>query len=311
MLLIQQCILHPMTGQAAWQGDVLIDRGTILRLEPHISPSGQPPETVLNAQGLHLWPGLIDAHTHVGLTEEQTVQADPGDPAFAQAAAAGVTLVEVCPAPTVPAPRRCALWHTGRSPAQLSVPGSLLLPLRGLTLAELEQAAGEAAQSGRQLRLSVCTETELRLALPFCREDPRRRVLEYRLPLAACLDELARSGVVCILSAARRPGQENAYALAARLLNLGVPVALSTEHPMARIHHLALCAGLCLRHGASEEDAMSTVTRSAACALGLGSSHGRLAPGYAADLTLLDGSPLRLATAVRYTLVEGRIVYQR
>lgn len=311
MLLIQQCMIHPMTGQAAWQGDVLIDHGTILRLEPHLDPATQRPETVLDARGLHLWPGLIDAHTHLGLTEDQTVQADPGDPAFAQAAAAGVTLVEVCPAPAVPAPRKCTLWHTGRTPARLAQPGSLLLPLRGLSTAELEQAAAEAAQSGRQLRLTVCTEAELRQALPFCREDPEHRVLEYRLPLAACLDDLARSGVVCIISAARHQGQENAYALAARLMNLGASVALSTEHPMARIHHLALCAGLCLRHGAREEDAMAAVTRTAARALGLGSSHGRIAPGYAADLTLLDGSPLRLATAVRCTIVDGRIIYQR
>ena len=38
MLLIEQGIIHPMTGEA-WQGDVLVENGRILRLEKRVDPT--------------------------------------------------------------------------------------------------------------------------------------------------------------------------------------------------------------------------------------------------------------------------------
>ena len=84
MLLIEQGIIHPMTGEA-WQGDVLVENGRILRLEKRVDPTTLALETVLDARGLHVWPGLLDANTHVGLTEENPQCVDPADAAFAQA----------------------------------------------------------------------------------------------------------------------------------------------------------------------------------------------------------------------------------
>ena len=65
------------------------------------------------------------------------------------------------------------------------------------------------------------------------------------------------------------------------------------------------------RYGVREEEAMATVTSNAALAMGLEQECGRIVPGGQADLTLLDGSPLRLATAVRYTLSGGRVIYRQ
>ena len=60
-----------------------------------------------------------------------------------------------------------------------------------------------------------------------------------------------------------------------------------------------------------EQAAMAAVTCNAARAMGLEEEWGTLAPGMRADLVLLDGSPLRLATAVRYTFIGGQKVYER
>lgn len=310
MLLIEQGIIHPMTGEA-WQGDVLVENGRILRLEKRVDPTTLALETVLDARGLHVWPGLLDANTHVGLTEENPQCVDPADAAFAQAAAAGITVVEVCPAGSTPAPRRCTLWQTGSHPKQLDKPGALLLPMEGEPESQLRNDLMQARAQGCRVKLQAGTEAELALALRLWQAYGGAVTLEHRAPTAALAEEIAHSGMPVVVGVARKRGAESAYSLAARLMKLGAVVALSTDHPTARIHHLPLCAGLCLRYGVEEKAAMAAVTCNAASAMGLEDGWGRLAPGRQADMVLLDGSPLRLATAVRYTVIHGQVAYTR
>ena len=309
MLWIQHGVIHPMTGAAPFAADIQIEDGRILKLVP---PDAHPAKaSLLDAAGLHIWPGFLDPRTHLGLTEEHPERPDPSDTAFAQAAAAGVTAVAVCPAPSVPAPRKCSFWQTGRVPEPINAPETFIYPMEGMTEAALRHALTEAKEQQQRIRLVACTPSELALALRLHAELGGDVALEHRAASDALLPELAAGGMPIILSVARSRGEQSVYGLAAQLMRLGAVVALSTDHPTARIHHLPLCAGLCLRFGAEEEAAMATITRNAAQAMGLEASRGCIAPGYAADLTLLDGSPLRLATAVRYTLAEGKIVYQR
>ena len=298
-----------MTGAAPFAADIQIEDGRILKLVP---PDAHPANaSVLDAAGLHIWPGFLDPRTHLGLTEDHPERPDPSDTAFAQAAAAGVTAVAVCPAPSVPAPRKCSFWQTGRVPEPINAPETFIYPMEGMTEAALRYTLAEAKEQQQRIRLVACTPSELALALRLHAELGGDVALEHRAASDALLPELAASGMPIILSVARSRGEQSVYGLAAQLMRLGAVVALSTDHPTARIHHLPLCAGLCLRFGAAEEAAMATITRNAAQAMGLEATRGCIAPGYAADLTLLDGSPLRLATAVRYTLAEGKIVYQR
>ena len=309
MLWIQHGVIHPMTGAAPFAADIQIEDGRILKLVP---PDAHPAKaSLLDAAGLHIWPGFLDPRTHLGLTEDHPERPDPSDTAFAQAAAAGVTAVAVCPAPSVPAPRKCSFWQTGRVPEPINAPETFIYPMEGMTEAALRHALTEAKEQQQRIRLVACTPSELALALRLHAELGGDVALEHRAASDALLPELAASGMPIILSVARSRGEQSVYGLAAQLMRLGAVVALSTDHPTARIHHLPLCAGLCLRFGAEEEAAMATITRNAAQAMGLEATRGCIAPGYAADLTLLDGSPLRLATAVRYTLAEGKIVYQR
>ena len=309
MLWIQHGVIHPMTGAAPFAADIQIEDGRILKLVP---PDAHPAKaSLLDAAGLHIWPGFLDPRTHLGLTEDHPERPDPSDTAFAQAAAAGVTAVAVCPAPSVPAPRKCSFWQTGRVPEPINAPETFIYPMEGMTEAALRHALTEAKEQQQRIRLVACTPSELALALRLHAELGGDVALEHRAASDALLPELAAGGMPIILSVARSRGEQSVYGLAAQLMRLGAVVALSTDHPTARIHHLPLCAGLCLRFGAEEEAAMATITRNAAQAMGLEATRGCIAPGYAADLTLLDGSPLRLATAVRYTLAEGKIVYQR
>lgn len=110
MLLIQNGILHTMEAEGTYPGDLLIADGKILQLGAHLPA----PESArrFDASGLHLYPGILDAHSHIGISEEKVgIQGDdcnegtnpvtpclraidainPMDSAFHNALAAGIT----------------------------------------------------------------------------------------------------------------------------------------------------------------------------------------------------------------------------
>ena len=116
MLLIRNGLLYTMEKNEAIRSDLLIDRGKILEIAGDIQPTENM--QVIDASGLRVYPGFIDAHSHIGISEEKkTGQGDecnegtnpvtpcmraldainPMDSAFHNALASGVTGVMVGP----------------------------------------------------------------------------------------------------------------------------------------------------------------------------------------------------------------------
>ena len=116
MLLIQHGTLHTMESDDPIRADLLIRDGKIAKIARKILPEKNT--QILDAEGLHIYPGFIDAHSHIGIAEEQTTaQTDssnegtnpvtpfiraidginPMDSAFHNALAAGITGVMVGP----------------------------------------------------------------------------------------------------------------------------------------------------------------------------------------------------------------------
>lgn len=121
MLLIQNGTLHTMEADNPIRADMLIRDGKITKIHRNIHPNKDT--KVINAEGLHIYPGFIDAHSHIGIAEEQTTaQTDssnegtdpvtpfiraidginPMDSAFHNALAAGITGVMVGPGSSNP-----------------------------------------------------------------------------------------------------------------------------------------------------------------------------------------------------------------
>ena len=121
MLLIQHGTLHTMESDNPIRADLLIKNGKIAKIQPNIQPGADI--KLINAEGLHIYPGFIDAHSHIGIAEEQTTaQTDssnegtnpvtpfiraidginPMDSAFHNALAAGITGVMVGPGSSNP-----------------------------------------------------------------------------------------------------------------------------------------------------------------------------------------------------------------
>ncbi|WP_335871721.1 amidohydrolase [Bacillus sp. 2205SS5-2] len=114
-ILLKNALVYPITS-SSFQGDVMVIDKSIAKMAPSIPAT--PEMKVFDCQGAHLFPGFIDAHTHLRLYDEGTGWAGndanetvdpltpqirafdgvyPLDPGFQDALKYGVTTVNVMP----------------------------------------------------------------------------------------------------------------------------------------------------------------------------------------------------------------------
>lgn len=91
----------------------------------------------------------------------------------------------------------------------------------------------------------------------------------------------------------------------------GLETALCTDHQVVPENYLMLCAALAVKHGMTEEDALSAVTLSAARLSGVEHRVGSITPGKDADLVLYDGHPFDIFTNVTRVWIDGETVYEK
>ncbi|MDF2804116.1 MAG: amidohydrolase [Anaerocolumna sp.] len=118
MLLIKNGKILTMAGNILERGCILIEKNKIISIDTFIDIPEDADNTVIDASGLWVLPGLIEAHCHIGITEEKIGAAgedcnettnpitpqiraldaiNPMDPAFHNAIQAGITSVMVGP----------------------------------------------------------------------------------------------------------------------------------------------------------------------------------------------------------------------
>ena len=89
----------------------------------------------------------------------------------------------------------------------------------------------------------------------------------------------------------------------------GVLFSITTDHPVALIQTLPICAGLAVKHGLPMEAGWKAITINAAKICGVDDMVGSLKKGKHADIAVFSGNPLDLFTKTLYTIIDGRIVY--
>ena len=91
----------------------------------------------------------------------------------------------------------------------------------------------------------------------------------------------------------------------------GVLTAITTDHPVALIQYLPLCAGLSVRAGLPMEEAYKAITINPAKICGVDARVGSLEIGKDADIAIFDDNPMNTFTNTIYTIINGKVVYSK
>ena len=383
MLLIRNAKLFTMEGAGYIEGgDVLIDGEKIRAVGTALSAPGAK---VIDARGAYVTPGLVDAHSHIGMWEDgQRDETGDGneatDPVTPQLRAVdAVNPVDRCFAEAC----RAGVITVATGPGSANVLGGQFLAMKtfGASLREMllrEPLAMKAAfgenpksvygASGKRPCTRMGTAAVLREAFYEAREYMQKRqsadedkrpafslknealsrVLRREIPLKMhahraddiltairladefglrasvehctegylIAEELRASGVGVVLgpllTERGKPELRNLSMAAPAILHrAGVKFALMTDHGVIPEQYLAVQAGLCVREGLPEMEALRAITINAAELIGLADRVGSLAPGKDADLALFDAHPLEARTHACLVVVNGRIAYER
>lgn len=128
-------------------------------------------------------------------------------------------------------------------------------------------------------------------------------------------DEIAESGFPAIvgtsLTARSKIEVENmSFKTGGVLERAGVMTAITTDHPVALIRYLPLCAGLTVKQGMSMEAGLRALTINAAKICRADDRVGSLEAGKDADIAVFTDNPMCTFTKTLYTIIDGEIVYR-
>lgn len=94
------------------------------------------------------------------------------------------------------------------------------------------------------------------------------------------------------------------------LQEAGVLFAVTTDHPVALIQYLPLCAGIAVKNGLPMEEGLKAITINAAHICRVAHRVGSLESGKDADIAIFSGNPLEVFTKTLYTIIDGEVIYE-
>jgi len=154
--------------------------------------------------------------------------------------------------------------------------------------------------------------TALRIAREFNLDITLDHCTEGELVLNKIIESGAPAIVGPILtSKSKVETSKKSYATAGRLSRAGIKTAICTDHPMVQIAHLAMSAALAVKEGMDTMEALKAITINAAEIIGAGDRLGSIEPGKDADIAVFDGNPLQMYTTTLYTIIDGKVVYEK
>ena len=343
-------------------------------------PQAEEGETVLDAKGAWVMPGIIEAHCHIGIIEEKLgimgddcneetnpVTAElraldavnPMDPAFHDALAAGITSVMVGPGSAnvvggqflfMKTHGRCIDDMVVKNPAAMKVAfgenpktaygdKDMYPSTRMATAALLRKTLFEAKQYWNDKVSGELTKEDFKLEawipvlkgeIPLKAHAHRADDIQTSIRIAKefgvditidhcteghlIVEEIKASGFPAIigpdLTARSKPEVQYMNFKTNKVLSeAGIVTAITTDHPVSLIQYLPLCAGLAVKNGMREKEALRAITINAARICRVDQRVGSLKRGKDADVAVFSGSPLALETRTLWTLVNGKIVY--
>ncbi len=288
-LLIRGGNLITMTRQGSFKGDILVVDGVIRRVEPRISDEAGFNIQVLDGSGMTILPGMIDPCIRSGGAEDGWITQ--------VSLAFGITTGLLLPDDS----GLCDMLQCGCSRKS----GIRFVDAAHLNDDQLADQLASCASATERPLIPVGSSLECRRVLNALPEEIERPILVGLSGCEELLSELHDAGVCAVIGVQRKA--DSPWRLAKALDDAGIPLALSCMYPAAKLSLLPVCAGLCVRDGMEPARALKAVTAGSAALLGL-EDCGAIATGMRADLSVFDGDPLLLATALVMTIAGGRIV---
>ena len=62
-MIIRNALIHDAIHEEPYRGDIVIENGKLVSVGGSADKDGD----VIDASGLHAYPGFVDAHSHIGL----------------------------------------------------------------------------------------------------------------------------------------------------------------------------------------------------------------------------------------------------
>jgi imidazolonepropionase-like amidohydrolase len=155
------------------------------------------------------------------------------------------------------------------------------------------------------------TAIEMQYALKMAREFNLVANIEHGFDGWKMIDDIKKSGVNITYGPMIYPFANDALYTPGLLAKAGVKVALTMDSASDFEKHHLHHAQIAVRFGMEPMDALKAITINPAEMLRVDDRVGSLAPGKDGDVVVLDGDPLSTFSHVLYTVVEGRIAYQR
>ena len=381
MLCIKNGLIYTMTQKEPIKGDVLIEDGKIRGIGADLEiPEGTE---VIDAEGLEVYPGFVEAHCHTGLdgygigyegrdycelNDLVTPQLraidgiNPFDPCFQHAREAGVTCIGTGPGSAdvlggtfaavktagkridkmvvkYPVAMKCAFGENPKNcyqdkgdTSRMTTAALLRNELfKAKAYMEKKEAAGDDVQKQPEFNLKLeslipVLKKEIPLkahahqandiftALRIAKEFGLDITLEHVTEGHMIADELAGEHVPMAVGptlthATKFELQNKSWTTPGVLASMGCQVSIITDAPVIPQEYLPLCAGLAVKAGMDEFDALKAITINPAKHLGVEDRVGSLEVGKDGDVVVMSGSPLRVESLVKWVVIDGGVVY--
>ncbi|MBQ0059002.1 MAG: amidohydrolase [Lachnospiraceae bacterium] len=152
-------------------------------------------------------------------------------------------------------------------------------------------------------------------AIRIAKEFGVKLTLEHCTDGALIAEELAAEGFpVCVGPsfghATKYELKNKSFKTPGILSEAGCHVSIITDSPVIPQEYLPLCAGLAVKNGMKEFEALKAITIYPAEHIGIEDRVGSLAVGKDADIVIADGNVMLSSTRILFTIIDGKIVYQ-
>lgn len=166
------------------------------------------------------------------------------------------------------------------------------------------------------LRVHVHRADDIMTAIRIAKEFDIDISLEHFTEGDKVVDRVAPLGIPVTMgpsltSKSKLEVKDIGFAAPVAVMKAGMKMAIITDHPVLPIQYLRICAGLAVREGMDDNDALLAITRYAAEIAGVGDRVGSLEAGKDADVVVWSGCPFEYDTKARHIFIDGKEIEVR